>query len=41
MNKKVLEKIAIGLSCVIVAGWSVFWILQIIDVREMLALAYG
>ncbi|MEO2176490.1 MAG: hypothetical protein ABGY96_20615 [bacterium] len=41
MNKKKLEKIAIGLSCAIVVGWGIFWVLQIIDVREMLELAYG
>jgi len=41
MNKKVLEKAAVGLSCVIIFGWSIFWVLQIVSVREMLKLAYG
>ncbi len=41
MNKKMLEKVAVGLSCVIIFGWGVFWVLQVIAVRELLKLAYG
>ena len=41
MHNKLLEKTAVGLSCAIIVGWSIFWILQIVAVREMLKLAYG
>jgi hypothetical protein len=41
MNTKLLEKIGLTVSVVVllVAAW--FWVGQIIDVRDMLEMAYG
>lgn len=41
MRRVLLERIAIGLSLVILGGWTIFWIVQIQDVLELLELAYG
>ena len=41
MKKSPLEIVAIGASLAIIAGWVAFWILQVLDVVEMLELAYG
>ncbi|MEM7364434.1 MAG: hypothetical protein AAF525_10455 [Pseudomonadota bacterium] len=41
MSKSLLEKIAIGVSCVVLAGWAVFWVLQVLGVLEFLEMAYG
>lgn len=41
MSKVLLERAAIGVSVVILAGWVTFWIIQVIGVIELLELAYG
>lgn len=41
MSKGLLEKVAVALSVLIVGGWSVFWIVQVIGVLEILEMAYG
>ena len=41
MNKSPLEIVAIGASVAILAGWAVFWVVQVLDVIEMLEMAYG
>ena len=41
MKKSRLEIVAIGASVAILAGWTAFWILQVLDVIEMLEIAYG
>ncbi|XOV89891.1 MAG: hypothetical protein ACFHX7_08380 [Pseudomonadota bacterium] len=41
MTKGILEKTAMVLSVAIIAGWSVFWVMQVMDVIETLRLAYG
>ena len=41
MNKSLLEILAISVSIALLAGWTVFWIVQVIDVIEFLEMAYG
>lgn len=41
MKKSFLEILAIFSSVALLAGWAVFWIVQVIDVMEFLELAYG
>ena len=33
--------IAAGFSALVLAGWGVFWVLQVVDVIELLRMAYG
>lgn len=39
MNRR-LENIALVLSAAVLAGWGAWWVLQVIDVIELLRLAY-
>ena len=41
MNNQLMERLAIGINAAVIAGWLVFWIIQVIDVIELLQLAYG
>ncbi len=41
MSKTLIERSIIGLCTVIIGGWLVFWIIQVIGVIELLSLAYG
>ena len=41
MSKGLLEKVAAVASATILAGWLVFWVMQVIGVWKMLAIAYG
>ena len=41
MEKSPLEIVAAGASVAILAGWTIFWILQVLDVIEILEMAYG
>lgn len=41
MNIAWLERTAIGVSAVIIAGWLVFWVIQVMGVIELLRIAYG
>ena len=40
-KKSRLEIVAIGTSAAALLGWTAFWILQVVDVIEMLEMAYG
>lgn len=40
MNKK-LQIIGATTSLALLAGWGIFWLLQLIDVLEFLEMAYG
>lgn len=40
-NSKDMQLAALLVSATIVAGFLVYWLVQIQDVREMLELAYG
>lgn len=41
MKRTWLERTALCVSAVIVAGWLVFWVIQVMGVIELLRLAYG
>lgn len=41
LSKNLLEKLAMGLSLLILAGLAWFWTLQVQDVIELLRLAAG
>jgi hypothetical protein len=41
MNKSFLEILAILSSVALLAGWTVFWVVQVIGVMEFLELANG
>ena len=41
LNNRVMERLAIGINVVVIACWLVFWTIQVIDVIELLKLAYG
>lgn len=41
MKKSFLEILAIFYSVALLAGWAIFWAVQVIDVVEFLELAYG
>ena len=41
MSKELLEKAALGLSVLVIAGAIWFWAEQVGDVLELLSLAYG
>lgn len=36
-----LEKAALVVSIGVIGGWSVFWVVQLIEVLEILEMAYG
>ena len=36
-----MERLAIGINAVVIAGWLLFWTIQVIDVIALLKLAYG
>ena len=41
MKKSLLEILAIFFSIALLAGWTVFWVVQVIDVMEFLEMAHG
>jgi len=41
MKKSFLEILAIFSSVALLAGWTAFWVVQVIDVMEFLELANG
>ncbi|MGI9627326.1 MAG: hypothetical protein ACR2QM_10860 [Longimicrobiales bacterium] len=41
MKKSFLEILAICCSVALLTGWTVFWVVQVIDVMEFLELANG
>lgn len=41
MSTKILNRLAAGVSVVIILGWGAYWIVQIQDVLDLLALASG
>ena len=40
-KKSRLEIVAIGTSAAALLGWTIFWIIQVMDVIELLEMAYG
>ena len=36
-----IEKVALVVSIAVILGWSAFWIVQLIEVLEILEMAYG
>ena len=41
MNNRLMERLAIGINVVVIACWLAFWTIPVIDVIELLKLAYG
>jgi len=41
MGIRLLEKFAAVVSVLVIGGWTVFWVVQVIDVLEFLEMAYG
>ena len=41
MNTTRLEQLAIAACGTVLGGWLIFWIVQVIDVIELLQMAYG
>ena len=41
MNNRLMERLALGINAAVIASWLVFWAIQVIDVIELLRLAYG
>ena len=41
MKQTTLETAAVGTGALVLAGWLVYWSIQVMDVIELLKLAYG